>query len=251
MSLQSCAELVERGDPDRFLAAMAAPPAARAVLFPLYAFNIEVTRAPWMVSEPMLGEMRLQWWRDALDEIGRGGLVRQHEVTIPLAHVLDAEGAELLDRLIVARRQDIEGGPFESAEALTDYIEETAAGLTWTAARALGAGPESEEPVRARGHAAGLARFLLALPELEARGRRPMAQLAEADVAALVGAARSRLARAGRPARTARAAVLETWRAGPLLKRAADDPTAALQGVLPQSEFARRAGLMRHAFLGR
>ncbi|MEQ8366967.1 MAG: phytoene synthase, partial [Roseicyclus sp.] len=62
MSLQACAELVARGDPDRFRATMAAPVDARRVLFPLYAFNIEVSRAPWVTAEPMIAEMRLQFW---------------------------------------------------------------------------------------------------------------------------------------------------------------------------------------------
>jgi phytoene synthase len=44
MSLNACAALVERSDPDRFRATMAAPVAARRVLFPIYAFNVEVTR---------------------------------------------------------------------------------------------------------------------------------------------------------------------------------------------------------------
>ena len=50
MSVEACAALVARGDPDRFLSAMAAPVAARAVLFPLYAFNLEVAKAPWLTQ---------------------------------------------------------------------------------------------------------------------------------------------------------------------------------------------------------
>ena len=96
MSLQACADLVRKGDPDRFLAAMAAPPAARRVLFPLYAFNVEVSRAPWLTSESMIAEMRLQWWRDVLEEIRAGGAVRRHEVVDALVPVLDAEGAAQL-----------------------------------------------------------------------------------------------------------------------------------------------------------
>ena len=92
MSLQASADLVRKGDPDRFLAAMAAPPAARRVLFPLYAFNVEVSRAPWLTSESMIAEMRLQWWRDVLEEIRAGGAVRRHEVVDALVPVLDAEG---------------------------------------------------------------------------------------------------------------------------------------------------------------
>jgi len=64
--LVACAKLVERGDPLRFRTVMAAPLHARRVLFPLYAFNVEVSRAPWVTQEPMIAEMRLQWWRDAL-----------------------------------------------------------------------------------------------------------------------------------------------------------------------------------------
>ncbi|MBT6544979.1 MAG: squalene/phytoene synthase family protein, partial [Rhodobacteraceae bacterium] len=67
--LNACAALVERGDPARFLAVMAAPVQAREVLFVLFAFNLEVARAPWVTQQPMIAEMRLQWWCDALDEI--------------------------------------------------------------------------------------------------------------------------------------------------------------------------------------
>ena len=68
MTTDACAALVERGDPDRFAAVMAAPVAARTRLWPLYAFNLEVARAPWVTKEPMIAEMRLQWWRDVVAE---------------------------------------------------------------------------------------------------------------------------------------------------------------------------------------
>ena len=107
MSIDACAALVERSDPDRFLAAMAVSIAARRVLLPIYAFNIEVTRAPWVTQEPMIAEMRLQWWRDVLTEIQSGGGVRNHEVATPLAEVLPPHAAQILDQLIEARRWDI------------------------------------------------------------------------------------------------------------------------------------------------
>ncbi|MEM7645152.1 MAG: squalene/phytoene synthase family protein, partial [Pseudomonadota bacterium] len=89
--IAACADLVQRGDPARFRAVMAAPLGLRRMLFPLYAFNIEVARAPWVTQEPMIAEMRLQWWRDALEEIGAGGAVRRHEVVTPLAQILDGK----------------------------------------------------------------------------------------------------------------------------------------------------------------
>jgi hypothetical protein len=72
---------------------MATPPEARAVLFPLYAFNLEVSRAPWVTEEPMIAEMRLQFWRDVAEEIGQGAPPRAHEVAAPLAEAVRAEDA--------------------------------------------------------------------------------------------------------------------------------------------------------------
>ena len=62
MTVAACAAIVQRADPDRFLAVMAAPVAVRARLFPLFAVNVEVARAPWVTQEPLIAQMRLQWW---------------------------------------------------------------------------------------------------------------------------------------------------------------------------------------------
>ena len=172
MSLEACAALVERGDPDRFAAVMAAPVAARARLWPLYAFNLEVARAPWVTREAMIAEMRLQWWRDVVCE----PRPRAHEVAGPL-HALMAEvglPVEVLDRMVAARRWDVYSEAFADRDAFNAYLDDTGAGLMWLAALALGAGPEAEVPVRAFGWATGLANYLRAVPELEARGRVPL-----------------------------------------------------------------------------
>ncbi|NOX39165.1 MAG: squalene/phytoene synthase family protein, partial [Alphaproteobacteria bacterium] len=72
MSVDACAALVQRGDPDRFMSAMTAPPHLRGRLMVLYAFNLEIARAAWVTSEPMIAEMRLQWWLDMVTEIREG-----------------------------------------------------------------------------------------------------------------------------------------------------------------------------------
>ncbi len=252
MSLDACAELVARADPDRFRAVMAAPLDARKRLLPIYAFNVEVARAPWVTGEPMIAEIRLQWWRDALAEIAEGRPVRRHEVTTPLAGVIDAEAADVLDRLVAARRADCYGDPFEDAAAFRTYLDETAGGLMWVAARALGAA--DPVPVRAAGQAAGLAGFFLALPELATRGRQPLARLADADLRALAheGLRQVATARAGRAriAPAARVALLAGWRAPGVLARAAADPTRILAGGLEESGARKSLTLMRAAFRG-
>ena len=252
MSLEACAALVERGDPDRHLAAMAAPPAARARLWPIYAFNVEVSRAPWLTEQPLIAEMRLQWWRDALEEIAEGRPVRRHEVTTPLAEVVDAQGARALDAGAAARVWDAHREPFEDPAALDAHLDATAGGLLWAAARALGA-RSGEGAVRDAGYAQGLANWLRAVPALEAQGRRPLVDGRPEAVASLARRGLDRLAaarRAGVP-RDARPAMLAVWRAGPVLRRAAAEPGRVAAGALEGSEFARRGGLLAKAATGR
>lgn len=255
MSLEACAQLVERGDPDRFLATMAAPVAARRVLFPIYAFNIEVSRAPWLTEEAMIAEMRLQWWRDVLEEVRSGGRVRAHEVATPLADVLDAETVVVLDRLVAARRWEIYREPFEDALAFEAYIEDTGAGLVWTVGRVLGAGPQVELALRGQGWAAALARYFQAVPDLEARGRIPLVDGRSEAVAALARRGLERL-QAARAARGdigvgIRPACLAGWQAGPLLKQAASDPRRVAAGDLGMSELGKRARLAWISATGR
>ncbi|MGO4914700.1 squalene/phytoene synthase family protein [Pseudogemmobacter sp. W21_MBD1_M6] len=253
MDLDACAALVERADPDRFLSAMASRPAARAVLFPLYAFNIEVARAPWVTAEPMIAEMRLQWWRDALDEIGTGKTPRKHEVVTPLADILDEEACGVLDGLVAARRWDIYKDPFEGAAHFDAYINATSGGLMWTAARLLGA--RDPAPVRDLAYAAGVANWLRAIPELEARGRFALVDGSPEAIRDLAEDALARLDRA-RKARgavplLATPALLAGWRAAATLKAARDVPWRVGEGKLGESEFRRKAALLVRSMTGR
>ena len=83
MTDEGVAALVERGDPERWRTAMAAPPKARPGLMALYAFNLEIARAPWVASEPGLAAIRLRWWHDAVAEIYDGQAARLHHLVPP------------------------------------------------------------------------------------------------------------------------------------------------------------------------
>jgi hypothetical protein len=255
--LTGCAGLLRRGDPDRFRAAMAAPVAARRVLFAVYAFNVEVSRAPWMTQESMIAEMRLQWWRDALGEIAgggaEGGKVRRHEVVTPLANVLDAEGARLLDALIVARQWDIYREPFEDEAHLTRYLEQTSGNLMLAAARALG--PVEASVVMDAGYATGVAGWLRAIPALEDAGRVPLLDGRPEGIRALaedglrrLGAAR---ARRGDISAEARPAMLAAWQAGGVLRRAAAHPALVARGGLEPAPIRSSVGLLVRSTTGR
>ncbi|EKE45039.1 hypothetical protein OCGS_0734 [Oceaniovalibus guishaninsula JLT2003] len=241
MSVQACAEIVRNGDPDRFLATMAAPPAARTILFPLYAFNVEVTRAPWVTKEPMLAQMRLQWWRDLLGGPRSAKDPARHEVAAALGF-LDAGSAALLDGLIDARHWDIGTDPHADDAALDAYLDATAGNLAWTAARSLGA--VEEDAVRRLARAAGLARYLAALPALKAAGKRPLTDDSPETVRGLARRYLGDMPRARSLSRPARIATLETWQARPLLTAILRDPARVERGAVGLSEGGKRLRLL-------
>ncbi|MDD9923468.1 MAG: squalene/phytoene synthase family protein [Boseongicola sp.] len=251
MSIQACADIVAKADPDRFQAAMAAPVEARRVLFPIYAFNAEVARAPWVTDEPMIAEMRLQWWRDALEEVADERPVRKHEVTTTLSEVLDTSAAKILDRLIQSRRWDIYKDPFEDDAHFHEYLDQTGGGLMWVSARLLGAPENSEASFRSIGAANALARFLQAIPELEAKGRVPLVDGRPETVRNLATSALEQNARAMRELKrldkTARGAVLEAWQALPVLRQVAQNPNRVSEGRLGLSPIRKRFRLLRWA----
>ncbi|QYK40156.1 MAG: squalene/phytoene synthase family protein [Paracoccaceae bacterium] len=255
MTIDACAALVERGDPDRFAAVMAAPVAARARLFPLYAFNLEVARAPWVTAEPMIAEMRLQWWRDVIAAAGSGA-ARAHEVAGPLHELIRDRQLppEVLDRLVAARRWDVWSEPFDGMEAFETYLEDTGGGLMWLAARALDAPDRAEGAARDLGRALAMANFLAASAALAARGRVPLVDASDAAVRAMAARGLGWLA-AARKARAALGPALPAthaaFGAGALLAQASRDPGRVVAGRLALSEFARRGRLLWTAATGR
>src|SRR5438874_6276930 len=137
----SPAALVRQHDRDRYQTTLFAPAERHEALLALYAFNYEIARVRETVSEPMLGQIRLQWWREVLDAAYAGAPPRQHEVVLPLTAAIHEFGLnrELFDRLIDTRERDLADEPPASLAALEDYAEGSSAPLVALALQALGA----------------------------------------------------------------------------------------------------------------
>ncbi len=165
--LSYCADMVRRLDKDRFLTALFAPEPGRARLMALYAFNLEVARTREQVSEPMIGEIRLQWWRDALDAIYKGS-PPEHEVAQALARAIGEAQLErgVLDRLIDARSFDLYDAPMATLDDLVRYLEDTSSGLMAAGVTLLSGNQEAgaHQAVKQAGIAWGLTGMLRALP---------------------------------------------------------------------------------------
>jgi phytoene synthase len=170
--LSPCAEQVRRHDPDRYLCALFAPAARREALFALYAFNGEVARTREQVSEPMLGLIRLQWWRDAVAAI-YDGKPPKHDVAQALSAAVAAGGLERaeIDRLIDSREGDLDDDPPADLAALEDYAEATSATLVRLAVGVLGGGAGARQAARHVGIAWALNGLLRAVPFHAGAGR--------------------------------------------------------------------------------
>ncbi|WBQ14097.1 squalene/phytoene synthase family protein [Hyphomonadaceae bacterium BL14] len=223
MTERSFEAALQRDDPDRWMAALFAPADTRARLVTLYAFYHEIARVPDAVSEPVIGEMRLSWARDAVRDLyASPPKVRRHDVyeaLAPLTRVPGAPDARVLDQLIEARAADLGQGPFPTRQDRRDYVDRTAGVLMAAAARL--AAPETalnetaQQALTEAGRLWGLTGLIRAFAPLCAAGRPPLAT----DEAAGAGLTES------------------DWLSG----RKPDAARAALAGLIAEAEASARA----------
>jgi 15-cis-phytoene synthase len=169
--------IARAADADRALATLFAPHDARADLFALFAFNAELARIADLVTEPGLGAIRLQWWREAIEKAAAG-----ESAGHPVA---DAFGAALVRRslsreriaaLIDARTFDVGETVMPDARTLDAYLFDTTGGLFALAAKIVGAeGDRLDLATEMAGRAYGLVRVMRSVPTLAAKGRTYLA----------------------------------------------------------------------------
>ena len=252
MTLEACTEALRQHDPDRFGAVLVAEAADRSALVTLYALNLEIARAPFQSAEPMLAEMRLQWWIDRLDQMGQGTAPPLHDVLTPLWEAWGTD-AGALSPLAEARRRDCERQPFDGPQAVLAYVDATAGALMWTAARCCGAPEGTREIVAHQARGAGLAAWLRALPQLQAV-RLGLEPARPEDARALAEQARDGLRMAARMHRKLPRRAAAALYPGPRVPRLLSeimagrtDPFEATTAITP---FQRRASLARLALTG-
>lgn len=173
-SAQYCMELVREADKDRYLSTLFAPAEKRPHLFALYAFSTEIARIREVVSEPQLGEIRLQWWHEAIEQLYAGN-VNNHPVLAGLAEVLETAplAKEAFLNLIEARRFDLYDDGMPTMHDLEGYAGETSSALIQMAALIL-AGDGARRAADAAGHAGvayAITGLLRVVPMHRARGQ--------------------------------------------------------------------------------
>jgi 15-cis-phytoene synthase len=213
-----CESLVREGDPDRYWASLFAPADKRPHLHALHAFNFEIARVRDAVREAMVGEIRLQWWRDALQGEARGD-VRAN----PVAAALDDTIVKFrlprhaLVTLIDARIFDLYDDPMPSLNDLEGYCGETSSSLIQLASIILmdGADPGSADAAGHAGVAYAMTGLLRSFPWHARQGQ----VFVPADILARHGVVRDDIV---------------TGRGGPGLKSALADMRAVIRRHLEQ-----------------
>jgi phytoene synthase len=168
-----CAELVRSHDFARYASTLFVPAPQRRALLAVYAFNVEISRVHEQVSQPLAGEMRLQWWTDMLAGVGHGG-VEGNPVAAELLMAIRSWRlpVERLSRLIDEHQFDLYNDPMPTMAALEGYINDTSSVLFSLAAEIAGqSSQEIEHLARHAGLAQGMAQVMASLPLAASRRR--------------------------------------------------------------------------------
>jgi len=169
-----CGTEVRVNDPERYLISLFAADEDRGALHALYAFNLELAKVATIVSEPLLGQVRLQWWRESIAGIYDGS-PRHHEVVLALAEAVKDRDLprDMFETMITGREVELEAGPPETVADLEAYLRSTAGELVALGLRAVGAGEGDDliDAGRSVGIASGYMTILRALRSQRGRQR--------------------------------------------------------------------------------
>ena len=161
-----CADLVRSHDFARYAATLFMPAIPRRALLAVYALNVEISRVREQVSQPLPGEMRLQWWTDMLAGSGHGGIEGNPVAAELLLAIRDFRlPVEPLLRLIEEHQFDLYNDPMPSMAALEGYVTDTSSALFSLAARIVARPLEAiDHLARHAGLAQGIAQVIAVLP---------------------------------------------------------------------------------------
>lgn len=172
-SEEFCAGLVRTHDFARYAATLFVPAALRRGLLALYAFNVEISRIRDQVTQPLPGEIRLQWWSDMLAGAAHGG-VEGNPVAAELLLTVRTWDlpVERLSGLLEEHQFDLYNDPMPTLSALEGYLNQTSAVLFALAGQMAGwQSGEIEHLARHAGLAQGIAQVVGALPRDASRRR--------------------------------------------------------------------------------
>lgn len=174
MSVDALATIVREGDRDRYVATLLAPAAKRPALTALHAFDLELSRIPRLARQQIAGEIRLQWWREAVD-----GSNEHEALANPVAAALIAAVAmyglprDALHAMIDAHGRELSPEPFADEGEMLAWCDGTVSQHLRCACRVLDpvqVGKAEAAAIEA-GRALGITQLLMSFAARAARGQ--------------------------------------------------------------------------------
>ncbi len=121
---QYCADHLRNHDYGRYISCLFLQPQLRHAAFAIYAFHNKICQIPALISDPMPGEIRIQWWMDVIKNTAAppGDPVANALRDVIVKYLLPIE---VFERLLQAHIFDIYHDPMSDTEALKTYLGET------------------------------------------------------------------------------------------------------------------------------
>ncbi|XP_077127058.1 NADH dehydrogenase (ubiquinone) complex I, assembly factor 6 isoform X3 [Ranitomeya variabilis] len=134
-----CAELVRKRDYEGFLCTLLLPGESQSSGFALRAFNIELSQVKDSVSQKNLGLMRMQFWRESIDDIYKED-PPHHPVALELCKAVQKHKLtkRWLTRVIDEREKNLDDRAYRNLKELETYAENTQSSLLYLALETLG-----------------------------------------------------------------------------------------------------------------
>lgn len=247
-------EQVRHFDSDRYLASLLADPSDQKKLHLLYSANLEIAKSAWTSPEPMISEIRLQWWRDNLIPSAEQKESSTHIVK-DLVTLFEGNSIplSLIHEMVDARSWDLLSKPFTSQDDQIRYIDNTYGNLYWAGALLLGVDHNMESLVRKYAFGAGMASFLSAVKKLESLGKRPLIKSSNESIKEL-GKIGIKSFDEGIKGLSSQKRIfpvlLSAWTTKALLNQVIKNPSVVKSGSLTVKNTAKKWGFLWRSTLG-
>ncbi|XP_071537755.1 NADH dehydrogenase (ubiquinone) complex I, assembly factor 6 [Panulirus ornatus] len=163
---QYCLDIIKQNDYENFLSVLLLPQNARATAVALRAFNVELAQIQDVTSEILMAKMRLQFWRETIDQLYMGNTPGQ-PVALGLHRAVRRHqlSKRWLRSLIDSREEQLDCRQFTSLAAVENYSEKSNSALYYLLLQGMGV--ESVHADHAASHlgkAEGIMRLLRGIP---------------------------------------------------------------------------------------
>ncbi|CAJ0628366.1 14162_t:CDS:2 [Entrophospora sp. SA101] len=173
-AIKYCSNLVRKQDSENYLCSLFYPKHIQKVHWAIRAFNIELIMIGDSVSDPRIGKMRMQFWRETIDNIFKQNKPPQQPIAQVLHNSLDICNVSPLffKRIIDARDALLDDPPFITSKDLESYAENTASCLLYLHLESLGIKDiQADHAASHIGKAIGIVTTLKAFPYLVSKRR--------------------------------------------------------------------------------